>query len=392
MKIGYLDLFCGLSGDMTLGALVDAGVPLGELKRGLAGFPLKGYALSSRRVMKGTLAATKVDVKIGQDHGHVHTPLKTILGLIKKSGLPAPVKQSAEEVFVRLGRAEGKIHRTDPLKVEFHEVGAVDSIVDIVGSCLGFHLLGIERLYCSRVPVARGEIRTHHGALPNPGPATVALLQGFPLVPIEIDREVVTPTGAALLAALVREPGRFPEMILEKTGYGAGDWDLQERANVVRLLTGRAVASAGETDAVYLVETNLDDATGELVGYLFEQLFAAGAVDVYTTAIQMKKSRPGVKVSVLVPPTRREAVENLLLQESPTFGVRRILMERTKLRRHEVTVKTRYGPIRCKVGMLDGTELKASPEYEDVKAAAQKHGAPFSKVIDAAVQAYQARR
>jgi hypothetical protein len=390
MRIAYLDLFCGLSGDMTLGALVDAGLPLAELKRGLARFPLKGYRLTSRRVLKGAIAAVKVDVRIAPPSGHRHTPLKTILGLLRKSGLPVPVRRSAEDVFLRLGRAEGRIHGIDPLKVEFHEVGAIDSVVDIVGACLGFHLLGIERVACSRVPVPRGEIRTHHGALPNPGPATVSLLEGFPLVPIELDREVVTPTGAALLAAFVTEPGRFPEMILERSGYGAGDWEFEGRANVARLLVGRAAAS-GETDSVYLIETNLDDATGELVGYLFERLFASGAVDVYTTAIQMKKSRPGVKVSALAPPARREAVERVLLQESPTFGVRRVLLERTKLRRHEVTVRTKYGAIRCKVGTLDGAELKASPEYEDVKEAARKHDAPLAKVMDAAVQAYRNR-
>jgi hypothetical protein len=385
MKIAYLDLFCGLSGDMTLGALVDAGLPLADLKRGLGTIALKGYSLSARRVMKGAIAATKVGVEI-RHHGHHHTPLRQILGLIKRSGLPGPVKESASDVFQRLGRAEGRIHGQDPMKVAFHEVGAVDSIVDIVGSCLGFHLLGVEKLYCSRIPVARGEIRTHHGALPNPGPATTALLSGFPLVPIEIDREVVTPTGAALLAALVRDPGRFPPMTLTATGYGAGDWDLAERANVVRLLVGDA-AESPEADSVFLVETNLDNASGELVGYLFEKLFAAGAVDVYTTAIQMKKSRPGVKVSVLVPPDRRAAAEDVLLRESPTFGVRRTLMERTKLARHEVKVRTRYGTIRCKVGTLNGETVRTAPEFEDVRAAAEKHRIPLARVVEAALEA-----
>ncbi len=391
MKIAYLDLFCGLSGDMTLGALVDAGLPLAELRRGLSKLPLKGYSLSARRVMKGAIAATKVDVKVSRPGHHHHTPLRSILALLRRSGLPAPARERAADAFVRLGRAEGRIHGVDPMKVEFHEVGAVDSIVDIVGACLGFHLLGVEELYCSRVPVARGEIHTHHGALPNPGPAALALLPGFPLVPIEIDREVLTPTGAALLAALVREPGRFPEMRLEATGYGAGDWDLAERPNVARLLVGEAVR-AEESDAVVLVETNLDDASGELVGYLFDRLFAAGAVDVFTTPIQMKKSRPGVKVSALVPPPRRAAVEETLLRETPTFGVRRVLMERTKLDRRTVTVRTRYGPIRCKVGSLDGGILKASPEYEDARAAAQNHGAPLARVLEAAMDAYRKGR
>ena len=427
MKIAYIDLFCGLSGDITLGALVDAGLPIADLRRGLAKLPLKGYSISFRRVMKHAISATKVDVTIagqrqkphshehhdhhdhdhdhdhshdhghshdhdhGHDKNHSHTSLKEILALVKKSGLPAEVKDSASDCFLRLGKVEGAIHGVDPMKVSFHEVGAVDSIVDIVGSCLGFHLLGIEELYCSRVPIAHGEIQTRHGRLPNPGPAAIGLLRGFPMSPVDIDREILTPTGAALLATFVREPGRFPDMTLRAIGWGAGEWDLPQRANVARILIGDKV-SADESDSVYLVETNLDNASGELVGYLFEKLFTAGAVDVYTTAIQMKKSRPGVKISVLVAPDKRAALEEVLLRETPTFGVRRVLMERSKLDRHEKTVATRYGDIRVKVGMIDGEELKASPEYEDCRAAAEKHGVALAKVVDAAREAYKKSR
>jgi uncharacterized protein (TIGR00299 family) protein len=412
MKIAYLDLFCGLSGDITLGALVDAGLPLADLKRGLAKLPLKGYSISSRRVMKHAVAATKVDVTIAgerqkphshehddlhhhphghdhdHDHGHSHTSLKHILGLIKRSGLPAPVKESASDCFLRLGKVEGAIHGVDPMKVSFHEVGAVDSIVDIVGACLGFHLLGIRELHCSRVPIAHGEIRTRHGRLPNPGPAAMGLLKGFPMVPVDIDREILTPTGAALLATFVRDPGRFPDMTLTSIGWGAGEWDLPQRANVARILIGEK-ASADETDAVYLIETNLDNAPGDLVGYLFDKLLAAGALDVYTTPIQMKKSRPGVKVSVLAAPSARTAVEEILLRETPTFGVRRTLLERSKLAREDVRVPTRYGTIRVKVGRLNGETVKAAPEYEDCRAAAEKHGVPLAEVSDAAREAWK---
>lgn len=384
MKIAYLDLFCGLSGDMALGALVDAGLPLAALKRGLAPLDIHGYALKARRVLKGAVAATKVDVQVRHAHGHHHhTPLRDILKLLKRSGLPAPVRASAEEVFLRLGKAEGRIHGMDPLKVEFHEVGAVDSIVDIVGTCLGLHLLGIGRLHCSRVPVTRGEIRMQHGTLPNPGPATLELLKGFPLVPLDLDREVVTPTGAALLAALAHDPGRFPDMTLEATGYGAGGWDLPERPNVVRLLVGQAAAGE-DVDAVYLVETNLDNVSGEVVGYVFEKLFAAGALDVYSTPIQMKKSRPGLKLSVLVPPARRKAVEEVLLRETPTFGVRRVLMDRTKLDRRMAEVETPYGPVAVKEGLVGGKVLKAAPEYESARRAAERHGVPLARVLKAA--------
>jgi len=413
MTIAYLDLFCGLSGDITLGALVDAGLPLAELKRGLATLKLKGYSISSRRVLKHAVSATKVDVTIaGQrqtphrhehhdhehehhdhehrdpDRGHSHTSLKDILALIRKSGLPAPVKDSASDCFIRLGKVEGKIHGVDPMKVRFHEVGAVDSIIDIVGSCLGFHWLGVEEVYCSKVPIAHGEIETRHGRLPNPGPAALGLLQGFPLVPVDIDREILTPTGAALLATFVREPGRFPDMTLTSIGWGAGEWDLPQRANVARLLLGEKTAPE-LSDTVFLIETNLDNASGELVGYLFEKLLAAGAVDVYTTPIQMKKSRPGVKVSVLASPSKRTSVEEILLRETPTFGVRRTLMERSKLDRKEAKVSKKYGSVRLKIGLLDGETLKASPEYEDCRAAAEKHGVSLSKVADAARDAWK---
>jgi uncharacterized protein (TIGR00299 family) protein len=383
MKIAYLDLFSGLSGDMTLGALVDAGLPLAELKRGLARLPLKGYVLRAKKVLKGAVSATKVDVDVPHHGHHHHTPLRDILRLLKRSGLPAPVKASAAEVFTRLGRAEGRVHGVKAEDVEFHEVGSVDSIVDIVGACLGLHVLGVERLHCSRVPISRGRIHMAHGELPNPGPATLGLLSGFPLVEADLDRELVTPTGAALLAALAHDPGRFPDMTLETVGYGAGALDIPGRPNVVRILLGRA-ARPEEVDAIYLVETNLDNVSGELVGYLFEKLFAAGAVDVYTTPLQMKKSRPGIQISVLVPPSRRSAVEELLLRETPTFGVRRVLMERTKLDRRMVEVSTPYGPVAVKEGLRDGGVLKAAPEYESARKAAERHGVPLARVLKAA--------
>lgn len=384
MKLGYFDLVSGLSGDMTLGALVDAGLPLAELKRGLARLPLKGYLLRAKKVLKGAIAATKVDVAVDHhDHHHHHTPLRDILRLLKRSGLPKGVKADAEAVFRALGRAEGRIHGKDPMKVEFHEVGSVDSIVDIVGACLGLRLLGVERVHCSRVPVSHGRVHMAHGLLPNPGPATLELLKGFPLVEADVDRELVTPTGAALLAALATDPGRFPDMTLEAVGYGAGGLDLPDRPNVARLLLGTS-ASAEEVDTVYLVETNLDNVSGELVGYLFEKLFAVGALDVYTTPLQMKKSRPGIQVSVLAPPSRLKAVEELLLRETPTFGVRRVLMERSKLERRMVEVSTPYGPIAVKEGRREGGLVKAAPEFESVRKAAEKHGVPLAKVHKAA--------
>jgi hypothetical protein len=249
-----------------------------------------------------------------------------------------------------------------------------------VGACAGFHLLGIDEITCTPVPVTHGEIRGDHGAIPLLGPATMELLRGFPLCHLDSDRELVTPTGAALLAALAR-PGAFRDMTLEAVGYGAGGWDLP-RPNVMRILLGEA-APPGSSDVVFEIETNLDNATGELVGYVSEKLFEAGALDVWTAPIQMKKSRPGVVLSALVPPSRREAVERVLLTETPTFGVRRSLRERTKLERREEKVKTPYGTIRVKVGTLNGTVVKTAPEYEDARAAATKHGVPLARVLAA---------
>lgn len=380
MKIAHLDLFSGISGDMTLGALVDAGLPLADLKRVLAGVPLQGYALRARRVMKGPISATQVDVKIDHPDHHHHTPLKSILAMLRKSRIPAEARDAASSVFTVLGRAEGKIHGVDPMKVEFHEVGAVDSIVDIVGACAGFHLLGIGAITCGPVPITHGTIRGDHGEIPLPGPATMELLKGFPLTSLDLDREIVTPTGAALLAALAK-PGPF-EMTLSSVGYGAGGWDLA-RPNVLRILVGETAAPE-ESDFVYEIRTNLDNAPGDLVGYVFEKLFAAGALDVWIEPIQMKKSRPGVILAAIVPPSRREAVERVLLRETPTFGVRRALLERSKLDRREDTVKTPYGPVRVKRAIENGRVVKSAPEYEDVKAAAERHGVPFATVLEAA--------
>ncbi len=381
MKIAHLDLFSGISGDMTLGALLDAGLPLRDLKRALSALPLTGYSLRVHSVMKGAIAATRFEVRVS-DHGHHHTPLRAILKLLRKSRLPTPVREAAERVFVALGRAEGKIHAVDPMDVEFHEVGSVDSIVDIVGVCAGLHLLEVERVTCGPVPVGRGEIRGDHGSIPSPGPATMELLRGFPIASIDSDCELVTPTGAAILSALAR-PGGFPQMRLDAVGTGAGTADFA-RPNVLRVFLGSA-APAEESDLVWEIRTNLDNVSGELVGYVSEKLFAAGALDVWTESIQMKKSRPGVGLAVLVPPDRRESVESILMEQTPTLGLRRVLMERTKLDRREERVATPWGNVRIKIGLRAGRPIKRAPEYEDVKAIADRHGVPFARVWEASI-------
>lgn len=387
MKAAYLDLFTGLSGDIFLGMLVDAGAELKEIARALRALPVKGYRLEFSRVARGAVSCGHVDVHV-RHHGHHHTDAGDILKMLRRSKLPPRARDRAVCAFERLAQAEAKVHGTTPEKVHFHEVGAIDSIVDTVGSCVGLELLGVDQVYCSAVPVGRGAIRMEHGELPSPGPATMHLLKGFPTVGIDVAMETVTPTGASLLAALVERPGVVPSMTIESIGYGAGDDDPKERPNFARMWVG-TMSDRGETaDLAWLIETNLDDSTGQEVGHLLDHLHAAGALDVWTTAASMKKSRPAVIVSALAEPERVAAVERAFLRESTTFGVRKHLVERRKLARTWQTVETRFGPIRMKVGALDGVR-KAQPEYEDVRKAAEKHGATLAEVAREAVKLYE---
>ncbi len=383
--IAYVDCFCGVAGDMLLGALVDAGAPLTTIRKRLSTLPVRGYKIRSSLVMRGAVRCRNVDVRV--PHQHKHASASGILRMIRDSRLSKRVRESATAVFTSLAKAEGKVHGIDPGKVTFHEVGAVDSIVDIVGACIALDLLDVDELGCSPIPMSRGSVETAHGLIPVPGPATLELLKGFPLVHSGIDAEIVTPTGAAILSALVRRPGVFPDMRLKRTGYGAGDYNLPKKPDFLRVLVGER-ATATNSDVAVLMETNLDDLPGEDIGYLYDSLFQAGALDVFSTPVQMKKSRPAILLSVLAPPSHTDAIEHVLLRETTTFGVRRRLVERTKLDRRTVRVKTKYGRIRVKIGSLNGSILKASPEYEDLRAAARKHDAPLSRVRDAAMRAY----
>lgn len=386
MRIAYVDCFSGLSGDMFLGALLDAGLPMTHLQRGLKGLRLSGWRLAAKRVQKGAVRCTRLEVHTGHHDHHHHRPVKEIFKMLERSDLSTRVKGDAMAIFTRLAEVEGNVHNVPPGEVEFHEVGSVDSIVDVVGACLGLEIMDVDKLHCSRIPVSHGVIHGAHGVLPNPGPAAMALLKGFPLVPADVDRELLTPTGAAILATLVEQPGVFPAMTLEAVGYGAGHADLPQRPNFARVLIGEAVRK-GSSDVAWLIETNLDDTSGQRIGYAMEQLFAAGALDVWTSPITMKKSRPGVKFSVLADPEHVADLEAIILRETAAFGVRRSLMERTKLDREVVKAKTRYGEIRVKIGRLNGSVVQVSPEYDDVRAAAASKNVPFQAVSDEAVRA-----
>ena len=389
----YLDTFSGMAGDMLLGALLDAGLPEALLRAALASLELGGWDLAVRREPRRGLAATRAEVRVHEDHGHPHRHLADIERLIGGARLPGRAAAWATAVFRRLAEAEGKVHGCPPAEVHFHEVGAVDSIVDIVGSCAGLALLGVERIIAGPVPTGSGSVQTAHGLLPLPAPATLELLRGLPTRASEEPGELTTPTGAAILATLADRFSPMPAMTVEAVGYGAGAREGVRLPNVLRVVLGRLAEEGGpdEADSVWLLEANLDDASGEVLGAAAEALFGAGALDVWTVAAAMKKGRPGVVVSALADFGRREAVEEAMLRHTPTFGVRRTLVDRTKLAREETRVETPYGPVRVKVGRRGGAILAAHPEYEDCLRAARAAGIPLAEVIEAARQAWRQR-
>lgn len=390
MRIAYFDCFSGAAGDMILGAIVAAGLDAEALRGDLAHLNLTGYTLDIRPVKKQGFAAIKVDVRVQGDQGHRH--LHHITRIIDAAGLPEVVKERSKRVFTRLAEAEAKIHGTTVEKVHFHEVGAVDAIVDVVGSVAGLHRLGVDRVMCSPIPTGHGTVTCQHGVMPVPAPATAELLVGVPLAACDEEGELTTPTGAALLTTLAAGFGPLPPMVIEKTGFAAGTRDGKRRPNVLRLILGQAVTGPDEMDEVVLLEANLDDATGEEIGHATGQLFAAGALDVFTTPIQMKKGRPGVLLSVLSPIEREGACETVLLRDTSTFGLRRTLCTRRKLERRHETVATPFGEIRLKLGLRQGEVLKAAPEYDDCSRAAQAHQVGLRTVMEAALEAWRTRQ
>ncbi|HUT36410.1 MAG TPA: nickel pincer cofactor biosynthesis protein LarC [Planctomycetota bacterium] len=395
MKLAYFDPFSGASGDMILGAIVDAGLPVKALREEMGKLPLAGYSLAAQKTQRGGIAATKVNVKLkGHPHDdHPNRHLPDILRAIERSDLPDDDKRQASAVFQRLAEAEGRVHGCPPEKIHFHEVGAVDAIVDIVGSVVGLRLLGVERVVCGPVRTGMGFVTCAHGRLPVPAPAAAELLKGFPTVGTEVEGELTTPTGAALLTTLCDAFGPRPLMTVTAVGYGAGAATRETPPNVLRLFVGEVAteAEAEETDEVLVVEANLDDITGEIIGYVLERLFAAGALDAFLIPIHMKKNRPGVILQAIVEPGNAPAIEQIILTETSTFGIRRTRASRRKLRRESVEVETRYGKIRVKVGHMGKTLVHAAPEYEDCRRAAAEAAVPLKHVYDAALDAFRRR-
>jgi len=392
MKTAYFDCFSGASGDMILGALVDAGLDLDVLRKQLGLLKLKGYTISQEKVSRGHVAGTKVTVDLVEDHDHDEHEhhhernLANILALINKSGLSDAVKSDARRIFERLAAAEAKAHGTTVDRVHFHEVGAVDAIVDIVGAAIGLHALGIERILVSPIRTGCGQFQYEGSRMPIPAPATAELLCGFPTIATDVRRELTTPTGAAILTTLGTPTQPSAEFRWTAIGYGAGAADLPEQPNLLRVFIGEALPSE-ESDEMWVVETNVDDLSPQICGYLAEKLFEAGAVDVYTCPIHMKKSRPAVLVSAIVPDAVLPRVESLIFSETTTFGVRLYRVKRKKLNREFVEVGTPYGKVRVKVGKWGGEVKTVAPEYEDCKKLAEQRGVPLKDVQAAAAEA-----
>ncbi|MCS7306781.1 MAG: nickel pincer cofactor biosynthesis protein LarC [Thermoguttaceae bacterium] len=383
-KIAYLDCSSGISGDMMLAALVDAGASLEVLNEAVESLGL-GARLVAGEVKKKGIRALKITVEHPPQSGHRH--LEHIQRIIEQSRLTDRQKKTALTVFVRIAQAEAKVHGTTVEKVHFHELGAVDSIVDICGVAVGLDLLGIDRLAASPIPVGSGWVQTEHGRLPVPAPATGELLCGIPLADSFVQAELTTPTGAAIVACLVEEFGPLPAIRIERIGYGAGSRDLQEQPNILRLFLGEPIHQLG-TDTVWILETNLDDTSGEWIGYCTGQLLEAGALDVYTTAIQMKKNRPAVKLSVLCRAEDVGRLEQILFQETTTLGIRRWPVSRHLLPRSCHRVQTAWGPIEGKVYWGPDGQARFSPEFDACQRVAVQQRLPLRTVYDAALRAF----
>src|SRR5882762_4370997 len=388
MKLAYFDCFSGISGDMTLGALVDAGVSLHHLRGQLRGIEVTGWEISSEKVWKNGMSSTYVRVKT-EDQSK-HRSLAAILETLQKSKLSVRVREQAAAIFRKLGEAEASVHDVPIEKIHFHEVGAVDAIVDIVGACIGFEALGIEQFACSPLNVGGGTAKMAHGLLPVPAPATAKLLIGKPTYSNGVQKELVTPTGAAIVSTLCSSFGPQPPMSVTSIGYGAGTTDLEGQPNVLRLMVGESAKkrAPAESETIRVLEANLDDMNPQIYGYFLEKALAAGALDVFATPVQMKKNRPGTLVTVLCKPEDEAMFHEMLFAETTTLGVRGHTAERRVLARQWETVHTAFGEVRIKVARLNGHIRQASPEFEDCRKLAEAKSVPLQRVMDEAMRTW----
>jgi uncharacterized protein (TIGR00299 family) protein len=389
MRTAYIDCIAGASGDMLLGALVDAGLSIQELQSTLSLLHLQRFKLETQQVQKNHIRATQLRVMVADEKTDRHVP--EILEIIQNSDLNTDIQTKAIRIITKLGEIEARIHATEMDQTHLHELGGIDTIVDIVGFVVGLELLNIEELIVSPLPLGRGFIQSTHGRLPLPAPATLELLNGVPVYGLEIDKELVTPTGAALLTTLASGFGPIPAMQVNAVGYGAGSRDLPI-PNVLRVLIGTREASRSALiDQLILLETNIDDMNPEIYEHLMERLFTAGALDVTLLPIHMKKNRPGTMLQVLTSHEMAQALKQVIYRETTTLGIRQQWVERECLPRRFENVETKYGPVQMKIAELGDGQIKYSPEYEDCRILALKHDVPIQVIIKAAEVAYESR-
>ncbi|MBN2437119.1 MAG: nickel pincer cofactor biosynthesis protein LarC [Deltaproteobacteria bacterium] len=388
MKIAYFDCFAGISGDMTLGALIGAGADPQKIREDLAGLGVGGYRIEVGKKMTGPIEATDVRVLLDDRHHSHDRRLHDILEMIGGANFSGRAKQTAERIFRRLAEAEGRVHGRSPEEVHFHEVGAVDAIVDIVGAALCLEMFGWPKVISSPMPTFHGFAEGAHGVFPLPAPATAEILRGVPWKKLDIEGELVTPTGAAIIAEIASGFGGLPAMTVETIGYGAGKSDFGI-PNALRVMIGQEAGGEKSQD-VTVIETNIDDLNPQFYETAMERLFAAGALDVFLSPIQMKKNRPGTLLSVICDPGKAETMSDIVLAETSTFGVRISRWERICLDRRWEEVETEFGTIRIKIGERGGRVITVSPEYEECKRAAAAHGVPLRRVHESALNVYRA--
>jgi len=380
MKTLYFDCFAGASGDMILGAMVAAGVNPDFLREQLSLLPLSGFSVNFERVNRSGLSATYARVETASEDKHRH--LADIKEIIEQSGLSEKVKQRAVQIFTRLAEAEARVHNEPVDHVHFHEVGALDAIVDVIGAAICFDYLKIDRFMCSPLHVGSGMVQMAHGRFPIPPPAVAELLKGVPFYAGDVKGELLTPTGAAIITTVCSDYGPIPQMTTESTGYGAGTREYPDFPNLLRVFVGET--SLATDERLWMIETNLDDASPQIIGHVMDRVLESGALDCFFTPVQMKKNRPGVLLSVLCGPDEKEGLMKLLFMETTTLGIRSYEVGRRALERSAVRVETQYGSIDVKVAHLDGRVVNEMPEFEQCREAATKANVPLKTVEEAA--------
>jgi len=396
MRQAYLDGSSGISGDMFIGVLLDAGFDAKHLLDELKKLELGFFKLKRTRATRGGVTGTRFEVEVTGDHPHRH--LKDIEAIIEPSSISATAKENALKIFRKLAEAEGKIHGKPATEIHFHEVGAMDAIIDIVGACVGIESLEISELVCSPLNVGGGHVQSAHGSLPVPAPATAELLQGIPIYSSGVEGELVTPTGAAIVSTLAKSFGPLPPFKIERIGYGAGSKEFPEHPNVARLFLGErqepVKAQPGQPgdELVSLIEANVDDMNPQLFGYFIDQALAAGALDVTCSHLQMKKNRPGLQLTILTTPEKADALAQLVFEQTTTIGVRIYEARRKVLEREHVEVETPYGKVHVKVAKREGKILNVAPEFDDCLRLAAEKNVPLKEILLAAQAAYRQKQ